>query len=118
MGEEEKTTPEIKESMSQAEIDEGRIWGVLGYLGILCLIPLLAKKDNRFAVFHAKQGLVLFIWIVGVTVIAWIPILGQLVWILSACAISILCFIGIIQALMGKMWKIPVIEEIAEKIKI
>lgn len=118
MGEEEKISTEPTGTISQAEIDEGKIWGVLGYLGILCLIPLLAKKDNRFALFHAKQGLVLLIWIVGASIIGWIPLLGWMIFFLSVFGVSVLCLIGIIQVLIGNMWKIPIVGDIAEKIKL
>src|SRR5437016_12016835 len=37
------------------------IFLVLSYLGILCLIPLLAKKDDPEIQWHAKNGLALFI---------------------------------------------------------
>ena len=29
------------------EIQDGKIFAVIGYLGILCLIPLLVKKENK-----------------------------------------------------------------------
>ncbi len=93
-------------------IEEGKIFAVLGYLGLLCLIPLLAKKDNPFALFHAKQGLVLLI--AGV-VLAWIPFVG---WFVVAPIIGILGIIGIVQSIMGKYWKIPWLGDLAAKIKI
>lgn len=34
--------------------------GILAYLPILNLIPLLKRKKNRFVLFHARQGLYLF----------------------------------------------------------
>ena len=42
------------------EIEDGKIWAFIGYWWILFLVPLLGKKDNKFALFHGKQGLVLF----------------------------------------------------------
>ena len=42
-------------------VQEGKLFAVISYLGILCVITLLTKKDNAFALFHAKQGLVLLI---------------------------------------------------------
>lgn len=100
------------------ELQEGRIYAVIGYLGILCLVPLLVKKDNKFALFHSKQGLVLFIGEVGAAIINIIPILGQLIWILSVLVFGILSLVGIVQSLMGNYWKMPVIGDIAEKISI
>src|SRR5436190_18583440 len=40
---------------------EKTIFLVLSYLGIFCLIPLLAKKDDPDVQWHAKNGLGLFI---------------------------------------------------------
>ncbi len=99
------------------EIQEGKIFAVIAYLWILCLVPLLLKKENKFALFHAKQGLVLFIceialWIIGIVpILGWISVLGSL-----AC--GILALIGIIQALMGNYWKMPLLGDYAEKINI
>ena len=33
-------------------VEEGKIFALVGYIGILCLIPLLLKKDNKFAYHH------------------------------------------------------------------
>lgn len=99
-----------KVAITEKEIKDGKIWAVMGYLGILCLFPLLLKKDNRFALFHAKQGLVLFIFAIAT---GWIPVLG---WFFVAPLLFIAEIIGIIQALRGKCWKIPGVGDLAEKI--
>lgn len=109
MAEEKKQTKEVR---------EGKAFAVISYLGILCIIPLLLKKDNKFALFHGKQGLVLFIGEVGAAIVNIVPILGQLVWILAVLVFGILSLVGIVQALMGNYWKVPVIGDIAEKISI
>ncbi len=102
----------------EKELQEGKVFAVIGYLGILCIIPLVLKKDNKFALFHAKQGLVLFICEVGAAIINIVPILGQLIWILAVLVFGILSLAGIVQSLMGNYWKIPVIGDLAEKISI
>ena len=48
-----------------ADAEQNKVFGILAYLGILCLIPLLAAKDSRFARYHANQGLVLFLGAIG-----------------------------------------------------
>lgn len=83
---------------------------VLSYLGILCLIPLLLKKDSEFVKFHAKQGLVLLIgWF-----LVWIPFLG---WILGI-VLLVLSIMGIINVLNSKREKLPIIGDLAEKFNI
>jgi len=104
--------------MAEKEIDEGKIFAVLGYLSILCLVPLLLKKDNKFALFHGKQGLVLFIFEVAAGIISLVPFLGWIIGILALIIFPILSVIGIIRSLMGQYWKMPVLGELAEKITI
>ena len=100
------------------EIQEGKIFAVIAYLWILCLVPLLLKKENKFALFHAKQGLVLFICEIALWIIGIIPFLGWFISVLGSLACGILALIGIIQALMGSYWKMPLLGDYAEKIKI
>ena len=99
------------------EIQEGKIFAVIGYLWILCFVPLLLKKENKFALFHGKQGLVLFIGEIASIIILMIPILG-LIGLLSLFMFAVMSLIGIIQALMGNYWKIPVVSDIANKFNI
>jgi len=98
------------------EVLEGKVYAVLAYLWILCLLPLILKKDNRFALFHAKQGLVLFLGEIAIGFIGIIPILGWMIFFLGTLLFGILSFIGIVQVLMGNYWKMPVVSDIAEKI--
>lgn len=94
----------------EQDIRDNKLWALLSYLGILFLIPLLAKKDSKFAQFNAKQGLLMFIlWF-----FVWIPILG---WLLGI-ALFIIWIIAVINVLSGKYWKAPVIGDYAEKINI
>ncbi len=104
--------------MAEKEIEEGKIFAVLGYLSILCLVPLLLKKDNKFALFHGKQGLVLFIFEVAAGIISLVPFLGWIIGILALIIFPILSVIGIIRSLMGQYWKMPVLGDLAEKITI
>lgn len=94
----------------QEDINQNKIWALLGYIGILCLIPLLAKKDSKFAQFNAKQGLVMFI----IEFFVWIPVIG---WLVGIAMVFIWIF-AVINVLQGKYWKAPIIGDIAEKINI
>jgi len=100
-------------------VEEGKIWAFIGYWGILFLVPLLGKKDNKFALFHGKQGLVLFIFWIAIVILGFIPIIGWFVirpfgWLIF----MILAIIGMVMSLQGKYWKMPVLGDIAEKINI
>ncbi|MEA3328611.1 MAG: hypothetical protein U9Q08_02610 [Candidatus Omnitrophota bacterium] len=106
------------EEKESKEIMEGKIFALLSYLGILCLVPLLFKKENKFALFHGKQGLVIFLGEIAAGIVNIIPILGQIFCVLGMFFFGILSLLGIVKSLMGEYWKIPVISDIAEKIKI
>ncbi len=106
-----------------AEVDrtaeEGKIWAFIGYWWILFLVPLLAKKENKFALFHGKQGMVLFVFEVIIWILSYIPVIG---WFIIGPIGSIICIVlaivGMVKSLQGKYWKMPVLGDIAEKIKI
>lgn len=100
------------------EVVEGKIFALLAYLGILCLVPLFFKKENKFALFHGKQGLVIFLGEVAAGMVNIIPILGQIICVLAMLMFGILSLIGIVKVLMGEYWRMPVISDLAEKINI
>lgn len=83
---------------------------VLSYVWILCLVPLLSKRDSKFAQFHAKQGLILFI----ASFLSWFPIIGQLIMLI----IIVVSIMGILKTLNGEWWKIPFIYEWSKKINL
>ncbi len=108
--------PEANEELK--EIQDGKCFALVGYIFILCVVPLLLKKENKFAVFHGKQALVLFIFEIAASILRIIPALGDLIFTLVFVICGILSLIGIVQVLMNNYWEMPVIGDIAEKITI
>lgn len=104
----------------QGDIEKNKVMAVLSYIGILCLIPLLAAKESKFAQFHAKQGLVLFLAEVLLSILYAIPVLNVVMvfvgWIIYILLV-VLAIMGIVNALQGKYWKMPVLGGFAEKFK-
>jgi len=97
---------------------EEKFLSAIGYLGVLCLLPLVLKKDSAFAQHHGKQGLVLLLaWLV-----LWvgniIPILGQLVWFVGSIVLLVFILQGMLNAYNGKWWDVPVLGVYAKKIKL
>ncbi|MFZ5391600.1 MAG: DUF4870 domain-containing protein [Patescibacteria group bacterium] len=103
---------------TQKDIEENKLMAVLGYLGILLLVPLLAKKDSPYAQFHAKQGLVLVIFGIALGIIAVIPFLGWIVSILGYLTFMVFWVMGIINAVSGKMTELPLIGQYAKHFNI
>jgi uncharacterized membrane protein len=99
-------------NIDKQEAEEGKVISIFAY--IIFLIPLLAGKDNRFAQFHANQGLVLFLTSVAVAIVSnilsWIlwPI-GFLVSTVGSLGILALAIIGIINVVNLEAKPLPVI---------
>jgi len=118
---EEKKTEEVKEApkTGSKDVEENKVWAAIGYLGILFLIPLLAKKDSPYAQYHAKQGLALFLAGLIVGAASAIPFIGWfIVAPIGGIILLILFVIGLINSLGGKMQPLPVIGKMAENLKI
>lgn len=106
----------MPEQFTEKEVREGKFFAVISYVGILCIIALILKKDNRFALYHARQGLVLFVLEVAAVIISIIPLLGWLLGNIGMLAAIIASVWGIILSLRGEASKIPVVSELAGKI--
>jgi len=102
--------------------DEGKLFAFLAYLlGIIgFIIVLVAKKDNKFAMFHAKQSLVLFLgWIIsGVVWVLPIPVVHALVSGILYLLLLILWIMGMVFALTGQEKQLPVVGQIAAQLNI
>lgn len=96
------------------DVEENKTIAAIGYIWILCLVPLLLKRDSKFAQYHGKQALVLFIVEVILGFVGWFPVIG---WILVLATIVLAVF-GFFKALSGEYWEMPVIGPLAKKIKL
>lgn len=100
------------------DVEENKLIAAIGYFGILCLVPLILKKDSPFAQFHGKQGLVLLIALVLLWAVNVVPVLGQLAWLAGSLAGFCLMILGAVNAYNGKLWEMPVLGGFAKKIKL
>ena len=89
------------------DVEDNKVLACLSYVGILFLIPLLARKDSKFCQEHARQGMVMFIagLLIAIPFIGWI-------WGLVVIVVDI---ISIINTLQGKFWKIPGAYDLSKK---
>lgn len=88
-----------------------KVISALGYLGILFLVPFLMFPKEKYAVFHANQGLLLLITGVVISVVgSVIPILGWFIILPFGSIFTLVLFVmGIINAMGGKMKRLPLI---------
>jgi fumarate reductase subunit D len=90
------------------------LFGVLAYLGPLVIVSLFMSNNDSFVKFHAKQGLVLFIAEVVISV------LGGMFWHLWMLLnlINLACFvfsiIGIMNVVGNKEQELPLIGGLAK----
>jgi len=96
------------------DTEENKVLAAIGYVWILCLIPLFLKRNSKFAQFHAKQGLMLFIVELIGWLIFWIPLIGWLLFVITV----ILAVMGIMNALQGNYWEMPILGKYAKKINL
>ena len=106
MAEEEKRVGPDK------EVEEGKLIAALSYIWIVGLIWILfSKRDNQFILFHAKQAVALSLVCLPIALIPFLNIIGALILILVS-------IIALIQAALGKCWKIPGVNAITDKMTI
>ncbi len=91
------------------------IMGILAYLGILVLIPLLTARHDEFIKFHIKQGLVLFcieliIYIIGFVFWPFWMLLN-----IVNLGILILSILGIVNVVHKKQQELPIVGHLGSK---
>ena len=97
--------------------DRGVIAALLAYIPFLCLIPLIQMRDNEQARFHSRQGFLLFL-IELLAVLFLIPGISAMVWKAVLIVALGAAVAGIVFGIQGKKYRLPIIGDIAEKMKI
>jgi uncharacterized membrane protein len=123
---------DLKDSTAEftkEEIDAGKAMAVLSYIGILCLIPYFAEKNNKYVRYHAVQGLNLFLVSLIVSVaaavlafvgafLALIPVLGFILFAIISLVCSLLPLgtfaleiMGVVYAFQDKAKELPIVNK-------
>ena len=113
---EPQTPPVVQPTAPVTKPDNKKMMGILAYLGILIIIPILMAKDDAFVNFHIKQGLLLVI----VEIVTWF--IGSMMWqnamlfIINLVNLAVLVFaiIGIVNVVKGNQKELPVIGSYAK----
>lgn len=101
------------------DINQNRLYAAISYLWILCFVPMIWRRNSHFAMHHGRQGIVLLIIEFFGLLIKWfIPFFGYFISMLLGFLIAILVLFGIINALDGKYWHMPILGRYAKEIKI
>lgn len=107
----------VKKSKASSSEGDSKLFAFLAtFLSILgFIIALLAKKDDSYVMFYAKQSLVLFLAGVILSIIAIIPILGWIIYIVGGIILFVLWIISWVYALSGEQKEVPLLGKYAEK---
>ncbi len=98
-----------KVQSSAEDINENKTMAILAY--ILFFVPLLAARESKFAMYHANQGLVLFLAAMAVNLIgSLIPVIGWFfIVLLGNLAAIVLAVLGIVNAYRGEAKPLPLV---------
>lgn len=111
------------EEFDKEDIEKNSAYAVLGYFGILVLIPIIFAPNSRFARFHANQAIILFIMttvyaLVAGGVVALLALAGTGLAILFGIIFTLLSLVifvmwakGLSNAASGRARKLPIIGE-------
>lgn len=115
-------------SITAADIEDGKTMAILAY--IFFLIPLLAARDKKFAMYHTEQALILWIAFIVIYIVMWILIfiIGKISSGL-ACVVSfgmlvpwiayvVLWIMGLLNSIGGKVKPLPFIGAYGEKLNL
>ncbi|MBF0110522.1 MAG: hypothetical protein HQL76_15245 [Magnetococcales bacterium] len=88
----------------------------MSYLGILSLVPLVVNREDSYVRFHARQGIILWMWEVLAIYSLAIPGLGRPFFSISGLLCFLFSVFGLASVIMGRAWKLPLIGNWAESI--
>ena len=115
-----KKSAKKAEPAKAASTDNSKICAILAYLlvGIIWYFVDEKLKKDAFVKFHVKQGLVLLITGVVVSIVLTIiPIIGWILLPIAQLIMLVLAILGIINAANGKKAEVPLIGQFGKKFK-
>jgi uncharacterized membrane protein len=115
-------------SITEADVQDGKLMAILAY--IIFLIPLIAARDKKYAMYHTEQALVLLIaWVVIYIAFTIVSIIISKISTALSCGLGIvsiliwvgylvLWIMGLINAAQGKIKELPIIGAYGAKLNL
>ncbi|MDP4008047.1 MAG: hypothetical protein Q8P68_02535 [Candidatus Peregrinibacteria bacterium] len=99
------------------------LFGTLSYFTIAVLATIVTKPNSEFCKFHAKQGVVLvgldLLLLVLISIsLAIVQYLAFILFFVGMITMFGLHILGIVNAVQGKMYQLPVVYGLAQKIDV
>lgn len=95
---------------------KARVMALMSYLGVLVFVPLMMNRDDPFVNFHARQGLIIWIFGIAALSIRFLPGIGNIVFSIVAILVSVYSLVGLISVLLSKEWKLPAVYGLSAKL--
>ena len=114
--------------ISPEDVERGRLLAAVAYLPGLCFIGLLGAPENAFIGFHARQGFLLLLLEILLTLFFWIydgtlgripylgPLVGYIVKFVAWTAMLLLTAFGVAKAANGEVARIPYLGDQVERV--
>lgn len=97
---------------------EDIFYAALAYLWILFLIPMFKNKKDEFLHFHTHQGFVLFVTSTVLFILSLVPAIAfsvaPFLWVFFFAG----WLVAFLHALAGRVWKIPLLGNLAMKLRL
>jgi uncharacterized membrane protein len=94
---------------------QDKSYALLSYAFILCIIPLVLRKESSFVHFHARQGLALFLCEMALFILSIVfPFLLRP----ALFIFGLISLWGMVKVLNAEEFQIPFISSLAQKIDI
>ena len=113
---------ETEEGAGQNKNEKEKNTGMAIVAYIIFFIPLLTDaKDDKFVKYHVRQGLMIFIAWIALSIlgmIIYIPFISWFIIMILRLGVFILMIMGIMNAAQGEKKPLPLIGKWGEKINI
>ena len=123
--EQEEQAPQAPESTvpeGTGDVEEGKAFAVLSYalsfVGIPFFLVPLIMRNNTFALYHAKQCLILWLGGIAVAIVSMLlsfVCIGIIIGPVLGILLLVLCILALVNASKGVMEPVPVIGKWGEE---
>lgn len=99
---------------------ESKLFAFLAYLlGIVgFVLVFLVRRKDKYAMYHAKQSLMLFVAAVIISLVGIVPILGWFAYVIGMIWLVIVWVFALLRALSGVEKPVPLIGKYGEELKL
>ncbi|MGN7612215.1 hypothetical protein ACQZV8_09045 [Magnetococcales bacterium HHB-1] len=98
-----------KKTLSKESGLPSKVLASMSYLGILALVPMVLNRDDSYVNFHARQGIIIWMWEVIAIYCLFLPGIGRLIFVSSSFLCLLFSIIGLISVFLNRAWRLPIV---------